>query len=182
MNGRASRDSLFTRRLELRPFRDEDAADAQTWFGDPEVMRFTPSGPDASMQATASRLTSYIEHQQRHGFSKWIAVDRATRRPVGDAGLMFLHGTEDVELGYRLKRALWGHGLATELALAWRQHAFEVLRLSSLVAFTHPENASSIRVLHKCGFVLDRHDRVLGMDAVVFRATSDRRVAAEPAT
>lgn len=135
-------------------------------------MRFTPSGADASVEATAARLASYIEHQQRHGFSKWLAVDRATGQPLGDAGLMFLHGTEDVELGYRLKRAVWGRGLATELALAWRRHALEALQLPRLVAFTHADNAASIRVLHKCGFVFDRHDRVLGMEAVVFRTES----------
>ena len=163
-----------TERLELRPFRADDVEAAHTWFGDADVMRFMPSGPDRSVQATAERLAAYIEHQQRHGFSKWIAIDRASGQPVGDAGLMYLHGTDDVELGYRLKRTEWGRGLATELALAWMRHAFDELRLARLVAFTHPENAASLRVLAQCDFVFDGRKPVLGMDALVFHVDRPR--------
>ena len=166
---------IATARLELRPFREDDVQAAHTWFGDAEVMRFMPSGPDRSVQATAERLASYMEHQQLHGFSKWIAIDRATGQPVGDAGLMYLHGTEDVELGYRLRRTEWGRGLATELARAWMRHAFDELSLDRLIAFTHPENDASLRVLDKCGFVFDGRKPVLGMDALVFHVARPGR-------
>src|SRR6266850_4670426 len=42
------RTSIETRRLILRPFESGDVEVAFAWFGDPSVMRFTPTGPDAS--------------------------------------------------------------------------------------------------------------------------------------
>ncbi len=40
---------IETTRLILRPFGPTDAEAAFGWFGDPVVMRFTPTGPDASI-------------------------------------------------------------------------------------------------------------------------------------
>lgn len=39
------RNRIETRRLILRPFEEKDAFG---WFGDPEVMRFTTTGPDTA--------------------------------------------------------------------------------------------------------------------------------------
>jgi RimJ/RimL family protein N-acetyltransferase len=67
---------METRRLILRPFESEDAEAAYAWFGDPIVMRFTPAGPDTSIEQTKARLANYQVHQTEHGFSKWIVLDR----------------------------------------------------------------------------------------------------------
>ena len=39
----------------LRPFEADDLASAHQWFGDAEVMRYTPMGPDQSREATRER-------------------------------------------------------------------------------------------------------------------------------
>jgi len=57
---------IETRRLILRPFESDDVEAAFAWFGDPIVMRFTPSGPDASIEQTKARLANYQEHQTEH--------------------------------------------------------------------------------------------------------------------
>lgn len=62
-------DRIETERLILRPFEAFDAAAAFGWFGDPVVMRFTPTGPDKSIEGTEARLTLFMEHQKAHGFS-----------------------------------------------------------------------------------------------------------------
>jgi len=49
---------METRRLILRPFESEDAEAAFVWFGDPIVMRFTPAGPDTSIEQTKARLAN----------------------------------------------------------------------------------------------------------------------------
>ncbi len=41
------RTTIETSRLILRPFESGDVAAAFAWFGDPIVMRFTPTGPDS---------------------------------------------------------------------------------------------------------------------------------------
>src|SRR6266702_2298371 len=86
---------------------------AFAWFGDPIVMRFTPTGPDASPQQTKARLGKYHEHQTAHGFSKWIILDRGSARPMGDAGLLVLKEYGWIDFGVRLAQSYWGKGLAT---------------------------------------------------------------------
>ncbi len=45
---------ITSSRLILRPFESGDVEAAFAWFGDPIVMRFTPTGPDASSQVRLS--------------------------------------------------------------------------------------------------------------------------------
>jgi ribosomal-protein-alanine N-acetyltransferase len=52
---------LQTSRTILIPFSTGHATEAFTWFSDPEVMKFTPFGPDKSVDATLDRLRHYLE-------------------------------------------------------------------------------------------------------------------------
>jgi len=57
-----------------------------------------------------------------------------------------------VEVAYRLARAAWGKGIATEAAGALVAHALLTLVLPRVVAVTYPDNRASQRVLDKLGF------------------------------
>jgi len=158
---------IQTVRLTLRPFALEDLREAFGWFGDPLVMRYTPTGPDRDMTETATRIASYQRHQAEHGFSKWVIADQNSGRPIGDAGLLFIPDYGWVDFGYRLARSYWGRGLATEAASALMERAFGELKLSRLVSIVHPENRASIRVLDKLGFLEERRGVVMGMSCIV---------------
>ena len=157
-----------TERLILRPFELTDTEAAFGWFGDPVVMRFTPSGPDASIEQTEARLANYREHQIAHGFSKWMILDRRSKLAIGDSGLLVMGEQGWIDLGFRLTQQYWGKGLATEAGSAWVRLAFDELHIERLGAFAHPKNAASIRVLEKLGFRAEHHDTVMGMDSIVF--------------
>ena len=159
---------METNRLILRPFEASEAQAAHCWFGDPIVMRFTPGGPDSSIEETKARLAKYREHQIAHGFSKWIILDRRTRLPIGDSGLLVLKDYGWIDLGFRFARPSWGKGLATEVASAWVGAAFGELRLDRLTAFVHPDNVASIRVLAKLRFSEERRDTIMGMNSIIF--------------
>jgi RimJ/RimL family protein N-acetyltransferase len=62
-----------------------------------------------------------------------------------------LHGPE-IEIGWRLVRAAWGRGYATEAARPVLDHALETLGLGEVIADIDPENAASARVALKLGF------------------------------
>ena len=162
------RSRIETGRLILRPFEEGDAEAAFTWFGDPEVMRFTTTGPDSSIEKMKARLAKYREHQVMHGFSKWIILDRATGSAIGDSGLIHLEEYGRIDLGYRFAKPYWGKGLATEAAAAWVRAAFDDFQIERLTAFVHPENVASIRVLEKVGFRSEGREKIMGMDAIVF--------------
>src|SRR5712692_7785795 len=159
---------IETNRLILRPFEPTDAEAAFGWFGDPVVMRFTRTGPDTSIGQTKTRLDKYREHQIAHGFSKWIIVDRRTRRSIGDSGLLVLQDYSWNDLGFRFAQRYRGRGLATEAASAWVRVAFDELSLDRLTALVHPENAPSIRVLAKLRFRVERQETIMGMNSILF--------------
>jgi RimJ/RimL family protein N-acetyltransferase len=152
----------------LRPFQASDAPVAYQWLTDEEIMRYMPTGQDHTLEQVEARLARYITHQEQHGYSRWMIYDRASGQPIGDAGLLYLPATGEIELGYRFLKPWWGKGLATEVSNAWLRYAFDELGLTELIAFSHPDNIASVRVMQKAGFTFLRHDQMLGMDVVVY--------------
>src|SRR6266436_1406155 len=162
------RATIETSRLILRPFESDDVDAAFTWFGNPIVMRFTPTGPDTSIEQTKARVAKYQEHQAAHGFSKWIILERRLGRPIGDSGLLMLQEYGWIDFGFRLAQPYWGKGLATEVASVWVRAAFDDFHIDRLTAIVHPENLASIRILEKLGFLTERRDTIMGMKSIVF--------------
>lgn len=172
---------LETPRLLIRHFVEDDAEAAFTgWFGDPQVMQFTPGGPDRTVGDTRKRLAMYRQHQASQGFSKWLVQDRDSGEPIGDSGLLILDGAGHVDLGLRIARAYWGRGLATEITSAWCRVAFGELGLERLTAFAHPDNYALRRVFDKTGFQPDGAATVMDMEVVVFVLAAEAFRAAAP--
>lgn len=141
-----------TERLVLRRLAPGDAAALGQVFGDPEVMRFG-DGPQAPEWVEGWLRRAEADYAAR-GYGPYGVVERAGGALIGYCGLFYfpdLGGRPEVELGYRLARAWWGRGLATEAALAARDHAFGALGLARLVALIDPGNRASIRVAEKLG-------------------------------
>jgi ribosomal-protein-alanine N-acetyltransferase len=99
------------------------------------------------------------QHFDRHGFSLYAAELIETKAFIGFIGIsipMFdAPFMPAIEIGWRLAYDYWGRGLATEGARAVVRHAFETLRIPSLVSFTVPANLRSRRVMEKIGMVHD---------------------------
>lgn len=161
---------LETPRLTLRPFEAADAATVYPWMTDEEIQRFMPTGRDTNMEQVEARVARYMAHQEKYGYSRWLIFDRATGEAIGDAGILHIAASGENELGYRLVKARWGEGLATEVARAWMEYAFNELGLTELIAFSHPDNGASVRVMQKCGFEFLREDTISGMGVVVYVA------------
>ncbi|HEX9207990.1 MAG TPA: GNAT family N-acetyltransferase [Steroidobacteraceae bacterium] len=145
---------LETGRLRLRRFTLDDVDLLVELDSDPEVMRYITYGVPTPRQA-------YVETY----LPRWFAIyDRqpglgyfaAERRDDGEF-LGWFHLRDDriepeyVELGYRLRRAAWGLGYATEGARAVVRHGFERLGLERISARTLLRNVGSQRVMRKCG-------------------------------
>jgi RimJ/RimL family protein N-acetyltransferase len=57
------------------------------------------------------------------------------------------------EIGYWLGEAYWGQGIATEALVLMTTHVFESMNILRLFALPFADNAGSIRVLEKAGYV-----------------------------
>jgi RimJ/RimL family protein N-acetyltransferase len=89
-------------------------------------------------------------------FQSNVAIDVAGEA-VG--GLGYVAGTDvernSAEVGYWLGEDYWGRGIVTEALILFAAYAFSELRLLRLFALPLADNAASIRVLEKAGFVLE---------------------------
>ena len=146
---------LRTERLILREWRPEDREPFAALNADPRVMECMPALlPRAQSDALARRSE---QHFATHGFGPW-AVEVPDVAPfIGFVGLSVpafeAHFTPCVEIGWRLAAEHWGHGYATEAALASARFAFDDLEMTQLVSFTTPAE----RPLPG-GDAADRHD------------------------
>ena len=144
--------SLTTARLALRPVTPADRAELIALEADPAVMRFlnggrpvpepgwpdgdflTPRGTEPEVLAAHARATGH--------FVGWFALF--------DDGVV--GGLRTAELGYRLRRAAWGQGYATEGVQALVAQALSQLGFDRVRAQTMAANLASRRVLEKAGF------------------------------
>jgi RimJ/RimL family protein N-acetyltransferase len=171
---------IDTARLRLRRLHASDEPDVIALDADPEVMKYvgSPPGPRPP-QATAERMRRWIRPDQEPlGF--WAVESRDDGRFLGLCALIRMPEGDDVELAYRVARAAWGRGIASEAAGALVDHAFRALRLPRLVAVTYPDNLGSQHVLDKLGFTRDGLVDYKGVWVVHYVITAEGRARRPP--
>jgi ribosomal-protein-alanine N-acetyltransferase len=145
-------DELRTPRLLLRRWREEDREPFAAMNADPEVMRYFPA---PLSRADSDAFVDRIEaHFAEHGYGLWV-LDRDGAF-LGFTGLQWAQGLPvdpALEVGWRLVRAAWGAGYATEAARA----ALEVgLREApAVISVTAIVNEPSWRVMERLGMQRD---------------------------
>ena len=144
---------LKTSRLTLSPCRPGDRADFIALERDPEVMRFLNGGHPVD-RAHADPNATFLMPEGTEP-DVWTARRAPGGAFVGWFCLWPESGTL-AELGYRLRRAEWGQGLASEGAAALIDWGFSTAGYETIVATTMAVNGASRRVMEKLGL---RHTR-----------------------
>jgi ribosomal-protein-alanine N-acetyltransferase len=146
--------------LVLRGWRDGDLAPFAALNADPGVMEHLPAVLSrAESDALAARIRAELTER---GFGLWAVELPGEAGFIGFTGLALprfeAHFTPCVEVGWRLARAHWGRGYATEAARAALAHGFGALGLDEVVSFTAVGNARSRHVMQKLGMTRDPAD------------------------
>ena len=148
---------LDTPRLRIR---DKTANDLDFLAGlsaDPRVMRWIGDGSTYPRGEIEARLARVIATEREPGHDRWasfkILERKADGAPVGQAGLLRceVDGRPEIEIGWWLAPAMWGHGYATEAAIALRDYAFGTAGVERLVVVLHAENVRSVAVTERIG-------------------------------
>ncbi|MFD4700291.1 GNAT family N-acetyltransferase [Streptomyces niveus] len=117
---------------------------------------------DPAAQHVAA-VTRQYHYDRGHFDAHWAKIradpDVVMRTVVADgevAGHVAVYGpANEREVTYWIDRAHWGRGTATAALAA----LIEIEGTRPLHAHAAADNAGSIRVLEKCGFVITGHDR-----------------------
>ena len=144
---------LTTERLLLRQWRNEDRDPWAAMCADHEVMQFLSSDRDrATSDLAVDRWSARIVDQ---GWSFWAVELKHTGEFIGMAGLQVPAAPHPylpcTEIGWRLARAHWGQGYASEAARRVLSFAFSELKLREVLASTAVGNLRSSAVMRRIG-------------------------------
>ncbi len=152
---------IETRRLILRPWRDDDAAKLYLYASHPDI------GPVAGWpQHTSVENSLEVIRTIFSAPETYAVVPTSVGHPVGCCGIMFhngLHTTSmqprEAEIGYWIGKPYWGQGLIPEAVKALLARCFDELGLSAVWCGYYDGNAKSKRVCEKCGFTYHHTNR-----------------------
>lgn len=144
-----------TNRLRIRPLQDADFPNMYRLLSDPETMRYIRP-PFTEEQQAWDRMSIWAAYAEEClGLGTFVMemkdsgafVGFCVARQVG-----YNPKSDEYEVGYILAPEYRRQGLASELVPPLSQYCFERSKAKHLVAFTHPDNEVSQRVLLKSGF------------------------------
>jgi RimJ/RimL family protein N-acetyltransferase len=142
-----------TQDLRLRQWRASDHTPFAAMNADSEVMRHFPRL--LTRDESDASIALWHEHLQSQGWGNWAVELMTTGEFIGFVGLSVprraLPFMPCVEVGWRLARAHWGRGWATQAAQAALQVGFDHLGLTEIVSFTALPNLRSRAVMERIG-------------------------------
>ncbi|WFU10671.1 GNAT family N-acetyltransferase [Rhizobium sp. CB3090] len=145
---------LETSRLVLTMWDQSDAEMIRQLHSTIETTRYLSGAAPWTLEKAEDRLKTWFGEHARDGVTKYKMLRRDDGRFIGRAGFSRFQGEHDrgeFELGYSICQDAWGNGYATEIAGALADWFFQRGFTDRFIAFTHPENIASQRVLRKIG-------------------------------
>ena len=169
-----TRPTLATRRLELIPLADEHLELEIELDSDPEVLRYLYPRARSRAEVEESHRRRMAAAEDVAGLGYWVGFVEGDF--VGWWALQPPHGPDqpkvsgEADLGYRLLRRWWGHGLASDGSRELLRYGFDDVGLVRIFAQTLATNQGSRAVMAAIGmsfvraFLSDSEDAVPGIE------------------
>jgi ribosomal-protein-alanine N-acetyltransferase len=161
---------LESARITFRRFTEADFPTYFSLVADPEIMRFITGKPLDEAQARARFAISIRASEAHPVFGGYLLYARGTDTCIGN--FKFVPDHDDpanaTEIGYMLKAAYRGQGLAVEASQRMIALARTLPALKRLTAIADPHNIASTTVLGRCGFTCLRVYEENGLLAASF--------------
>jgi ribosomal-protein-alanine N-acetyltransferase len=144
-----------TQRLLLRQFTIEDAGEMFRLNSDPDVIRHTGDVPFYDSEEARNFIKNYKAYQSA-GYGRMSILLKGSGAYLGWCGLNLDMETGETDIGFRLLKAEWGKGYATEAASACLQKGFDDHGLKKVIGRAMEQNIKSIKVLKNLGMKFER--------------------------
>lgn len=144
---------LETKRLILRPWKDDDTEELYNYAKDPRVGPIAGWPVHTSIENSRQIIKDVLSAEETYA-----VVLKDGKTVVGSIGLMIGEksnldvGKDEGEIGYWIGVPYWGQGLIPEAVQELMRHAFENLNLKTIWCGYFDGNEKSHRVQEKCGF------------------------------
>jgi RimJ/RimL family protein N-acetyltransferase len=149
---------LETPRLTLRQFTEDDVDNLLELNSDPAVMRYLNGSGATSREELRDEVIPFhlAVYERFDRLGTWAAESPASGEFLGWFHFRAGPGSDltNIDLGYRLRRAAWNKGYATEGSRALIGMGFTSLGVERVFAHTMTVNTASRRVMEKCGLTL----------------------------
>lgn len=140
---------LVTERLLLRPPHEDNLTELAKLANNRRIAEMLSRMPHPYGETEARAFIATAKEKRKAGCSYALTLSE-TGAFIGCAGL---NATDrGLEVGYWIGQPYWKRGYATEAAHALVDLAFRATAISELHVSCRVINASSRRVIHKCGF------------------------------
>ena len=146
---------LQSERLILKRVEQADAEALKAFVNDPLVYRYLPT---FLFEQKYEDVHEVIDRLYTECFQESIILGIYLKDTMAFCGLVEFYGYREeflkISVGYRLARAYWGQGIATETLRMMLQFLLEETDIDIITASTMVENHASAQVLKKNGFSL----------------------------
>lgn len=154
-------DHLYSDRLVLRPFVDDDKPRIIELMTSGRVQRYL-GGPLPADEALLIREATVGER-----WGSFCAADRSTNRMLGTVTFDREHG--ELEVSYQLLPGSWGRGIALEMVDAALRWAVDETDDTEVIAVTQTANGPSVALLERLGFAREKSFEEFGAEQTQFR-------------
>jgi RimJ/RimL family protein N-acetyltransferase len=159
---------LETERLLLRHLELDDVNVMFAIIGDPVAMQHYPQ--PFSREDAANWIKRNRRRYAEYGFGLYAVVLKSSSAMIGDCGIarQTINGEPQLEVGYHLLRSQWGHGYATEAAMACMKLAFDQFGAEKVISLIRAENLPSRRVAERNGMTIEGETIHAGLPHLVY--------------
>ena len=168
-------EQIETKRLILRKFKINDAADILEYAGDPQTVEYLVWDGLSSLEEAVNAIYDYYWS----GNGIWALELKDGGKMIGTIDLRLNHEHDKASFGYVLNRNFWGCGYMTEALSAVISLCFKQLEVNRMEAHHYVKNPGSGRVMEKAGmkkegyFVKSRKIKGIFHDCVHYGITKD---------
>ena len=145
---------LNTQRLILRQITQEDDKSLLEVLSDEDTCKYLTHNAVNDIEGIKRMIGGmqrFFDEKQR---IRWGIAQKTDNVLIGHCGFFDIDRFNcSAEISYCIKRELWGQGLMTEAVDAMLRFGFEDYGLNRIVANVIKDNAGSVKVLQKLGFV-----------------------------
>ena len=149
---------LETKRLILRPFRQDDARTVyECWESDPDVAKYMFWTSHNDIEKTKEWILYELGQIEKEDWFRFAIVKKETDELIGTVLIYYEEEVQNWEIAYNLGKKYWKQGYATEAVRQVLLFANKELGLKEVVGRYAKENQASGNVMKKLGFQYEKN-------------------------